>query len=385
MAERRTGKTIRTKLLISYLAIAALILVVGLIGIYNIHEVYSNGNEIYVNNLKSVEYLKSINQNVKEIDQCVVSMMSELDKDFHESYVNKVSQLQAENEVLMEEYGKLKVTSLEQRRYKQCRISILTFDKQIADIIERIQKGDTDGAVGAYEQELMPAKACTYELLEAVVELSTRNASRRNAENYDIYQNIIWLIGMATLFSVIITVIVSIRMSNYFTSKLGAIQRLARRISEYNISDDILAMADDEFGETMEALNDSQFMLRDLLEKIVEESASLADTGEEISLAVRKSSTRIETVNMQVLESGEIANTVDSAVHAIFEKCTVDEEEDRLLKEILSQSDKAQEILTKAGAELTSVAMYLEQIGITSDYQNEIANSHKEQVQRFKV
>lgn len=385
MSDKKSGMSIRKKLLLSYFSIVALILVIGIIGIYNVREVYSNGNEIYINNLKSVEYLKSINQNVKEIDQCVISMMSNLDAIYHKAYIEQITKLQKDNERLMEQYSQLKITDLEKRRYNQCRLSILTFDKQIDSIVERINKEDMEGALGAYEQELMPAKACTYELIEAVVNLATDNAQSKNEENKRIHENLIWMIGIFMMLSIIVAVFITIRMSNYFTSRLAAIQRLAKRISEYNISDDIQGMENDEFGETMEALNESQFMMRDLMEKIIDESATISDTGEEVSLAVRKSGQRIENVNVKVLQSGEMAEQMDTAVRQILENRSLDADTVCQLNTILKKSDEAREILVDARAELSSVAMQLEQIGITSDYQNEIANGHREQVKKFKV
>lgn len=385
MSDKKSGMSIRKKLLLSYFSIVALILVIGIIGIYNVREVYSNGNEIYINNLKSVEYLKSINQNVKEIDQCVISMMSNLDAIYHKAYMEQITKLQKDNERLMEQYSQLKITDLEKRRYNQCRLSILTFDKQIDSIVERINKEDMEGALGAYEQELMPAKACTYELIEAVVNLATDNAQSKNEENKRIHENLIWMIGIFMMLSIIVAVFITIRMSNYFTSRLAAIQRLAKRISEYNISDDIQGMENDEFGETMEALNESQFMMRDLMEKIIDESATISDTGEEVSLAVRKSGQRIENVNVKVLQSGEMAEQMDTAVRQILENRSLDADTVCQLNTILKKSDEAREILVDARAELSSVAMQLEQIGITSDYQNEIANGHREQVKKFKV
>lgn len=385
MTEKKSGMSIQKKLLLSYFSIVALILVVGSIGIYNVREVYSNGNEIYINNMNSVEYLKSINQNVKEIDQCVISMMSNLNLKYHTAYVEQIAKLQENNRILMEQYFQLEITDLEKRRYNQCRLSILTFDKQIDRIVESINKGDTEGALGTYEQELMPAKACTYELIEAVVELATANAQSKNEENKQIYENLIWMTGMIMLLSVIVAVFITIRMSNYFTSKLTAIQRLAKRISEYNISDDIQGMENDEFGETMDALNESQFMMRDLMEKIIDESATISDTGEEVSLAIRKSGQRIENINVKVLQSGEMTEQIDDVVRQILENRSLDKDMVERLNMLLKKSDEAREILVDARAELSSVAMHLEQIGITSDYQNEIANSHREQVKKFKV
>lgn len=385
MTEKKKGMSIKKKLLLSYFSIVVLILVIGIIGIYNVKEVYDNGNEIYVNNLKSVDYLKSINQNVKEIDQCVISMMSILDEENHDSYITKITRLQEENRMLMEQYEGLQITALEERRYNQCRLSILTFDKQIENIVENLNQGNVEAAVGAYKQELMPVKACTYELVEAVVELSTATAQSKNEENQSIHQNLIWMIGLIMVVSIIVAVIITIRMSRYFTDKLVAIQRLAKRLSEYNIADDIQNVENDEFGQTMVALNDSQFMMRTLLEEIIDESATISETGEEVSMAVRKSAQRIETVNMKVLQSGEMAQQMDETVHQILDKHSVDEETASALSSFLKKSDEAKNKLSDARSELNSVVTYLEQIGVTSDYQNELANNHKERVQKFKV
>jgi len=42
-------------------------------------------------------------------------------------------------------------------------------------------------------------------------------------------------------------------------------------------------------------------------------------------------------------------------------------------------------IREEARTELSNIVTYLEQIAVTSDYQNEIANNHKEQVKKFKI
>ncbi len=385
MTEKRKGMTIRKKLLLSYFSLVLLIVIIGIIGISNIREVYQNGNEIYLSNLKSVDYLKSIDLNVKEIDQSLMVLMSRVGSSYQEEYLSDINRLQKENEGLLEAYSKLNVTRLEKRRYNQFRLSLLTFDKQIEVIKEKLKAGDREAAINAYTQELTPVRATTYELIEAIVELSAANAQSKNDNNQKIYDRLILVIVITMLLAILIAVIVTVKMSNYFTSKLGAIQRLAKRISEYNISDDIRGMSNDEFGQTMEALNDSQFMMRELMERIIEESSTISDTGEEVSLAVRKSGQRIENINVKVLQSGEMAGQMDNTVRTILEDRSLDQDTVERLNNILKKSEEARGILSEARAELSSVAMYLEQIGITSDYQNEIANSHKEQVKKFKV
>lgn len=386
MTKKKPGLSIRKKLMLSYFAIVSLILIVGGIGIFYIHEVYNNGNEIYVNNLKSVEFLKSINQNVKEIDQCIVSMMSELNAESNNSYVTRISILQEETEMLMDEYENLNVTNLEERRYNQCRLSILTFNKQINSIIDSILSHETSIAVNEYEQELAPVKACTYELVEAVVELSNKNAQSKNDENKQIYHKILWLIGVVMFFSILLAIVITFSMSSYFTKKLTAIQNLAKRISEYNVADDIQEkISNDEFGITMTALNDSQFMMRDLLEKIIDESANISEIGRDVTIAVRKSNQRLESTNLQIYDACTKTEELEQLIHTLLENRSLSDELADTLTNTLKLSSQEREALKDSQSELASIIMYLEQIGITSQHQNEIAGQHWEQVKKFKI
>ena len=385
MREKKKRMRIRKKLLISYFSIVALIVVVGVLGIYNIHAVYKNGDDIYVNNLKSVEYLKSINQNVKEIDQCIISMMTELDSLNHVKYMMTITTLKQENEELMEAYEKIPVSDMENRRYQQCRLSILSFNKQIDEMLDSVKEGEKEAALQRYQQELMPVKACTYELIDAVVDMATSLAEQKNKDNMRIYERLIWMICLVGGIAVIVAIIITVYMNNYFTSKLVAIQHLAKRISEYNVSDDILGTENDEFGETMEALNDSQFKMRELLEKIISESADISDTGVEVSAAVRKSNQRIEAVNVKLYDAESILVNVYDHLDELMENRELSQELVDAIQEMMDDEQTAKDDLKDIQSELSNIAMFLEQIGITSDYQNEIATGHKQQVEKFKV
>lgn len=392
MRGKKIEFSIRKKMLYSYLVIVVLILIVGGFGIYNIRRVYRNGNEIYVNNLKSIEYLKSINQNVKEIDQCLVSMMGPLGEGNFSSSEKRIAQLMEENQELMDKYSEIEVSKLEGRRYKQCRLSIMTFDKYINATVELL-RGNTDTkdtdkketAVTSYEQELMPVKACTYELIEAIVELATDNARLKNEENHRVFINLIWVNGIVMVFSIFLSVLITFRMSGNFKARLDQIRGLAIRLSEYNVSDDIEETGNDEFGETMAALNESQFMLRDLLEKITDESATIDNIGGEVSEAIRKSSQKVEAVNVDLYNVEDTIAQLESYAKSSIDAEISAQNITKLLQDVSQKCQTSMDWMQEMQTELTGIATYLEQIGITAEYQNEIANKHRAQVERFRV
>lgn len=383
--KKRTGFTIRKKMLISYISVMLMLIVIGVIGIFYIEKVYDNGRAIYENNLKAVEYLKSINVNLKELDICTFHLIVELDWQHDEECSNKIDSLIADNVALMDAYSELEISDKEKELYEQGKASVLEYHKQVSELITSNQLENEAETLKMYQDKLLPVAKSTNELIETAVDVATDHAKQANEDNQTIYTNIIWLICAFMVIAIIIAIVISYRMSNYISSKLKSIQMMAKRMSEYNISDDIETYDDDEFGATVEALNESQFMVRDLLEKIINESAVISNMGEEVSLAVRKSEQRIEQVNVSILEYEKIASQVEILVKEMVDERDVTEKEELSLKQIREMLVEAKDIREFTRTELSSIATYLEQIGITSDYQNEIANNHKEQVKKFKV
>ncbi len=374
---KKTGLTIRRKLLISYLAIMVLLIMVGVIGIFYMGKVYSSGKAIYETDLKAVQYLKSISQNLKELDKCTFHLMVDLEWEHDEECERQIDTLINDNLELMDEYAKLNVSDIQRNHYETGRASVLEFHETIKKLLLGTNELNETQMLTMYQEEFLPIKDTTNALIEEAVNMATEHADKRNQDNYNIYNKIIWIVCIVMIVALIIAIAISINMSNRFTSKLKSIQLMARRISEYNVSDDIVEVVDDEFGKTVEALNESQFMIRDLMEKIINESAIISDMGEEVSLAVRKSEQRIEQVNVSILEYDKIVLKIEDHVKHLLDGRLLNDEDEKELARLKIDLYAAKKVLEEARNELSSIAIYLEQIGITSDYQNEIANSHK--------
>lgn len=382
---KKTGLTIQRKMLISYLIIIVLLIVIGVTGIFYMGKVYNSGKAIYENDLKAVQYLKSISQNLKELDKCTFHLMVELEWEHDEECEKQIDMLIEDNLKLMDDYSKLSVSDIQKEHYELGSASVLEFHDKIEELLLDVEVLDETQMLVVYQKEFLPMQENTNALIEDAVNMAIEHADRRNQDNYNIYNKIIWIICIVMFVAVIIAIIISISMSNYFVTRLKSIQLMARRISEYNVSDDIAEVENDEFGKTVEALNESQFMIRDLMEKIINESAIISDMGEEVSLAVRKSEQRIEQVNVSILEYDKIVLKIEEHVKKLMEGRSLDEKDDNELSRLKIDLYAAKKILENARNELSSIAIYLEQIGITCDYQNEIANSHKYQVTKFKV
>ena len=385
MSRRSVKKGIHRQLLLSYIMIIILMILVGISAIYHVKRVYNNGDIIYEDNLKAVDYLKTLNTNVREIDQYLIRMIKRLGSDSiaeNKEYINVIRQ---ENIELMSEYERLSLTSMENRRYNQCRLSFMSLDRYIDEIIELTESGEAVAAVNLYEQELMPVEACTYELIDAAAELASRRARLKNDDNKNYYYRTINIILFTTLIIAIFGVFISIRMSNSFTRKLKHIQEWASGLSEYNVSNDIKMESNDEFSATAKALNDSQFMIRELIGKIIEGSTLMSETGNTMSESIRKVKSKVENINLTELEYEEDGKQLFSLIKETMRQYPLNEEMINEWNEVLARLEENIELADDSSKELMNIATILEQIGITADYHNEIVVKHKEQIDKFTV
>lgn len=385
MSRVRIDKSIRTQLLVSFFFIVLLMVLVGIASIYHVRRVYRNGNTIYMNNLQTVDYLKTMHINIKLIDKCLLGMVKDIDKYTVDEYISQIENIQEQNTQLMYKYENLDYDKEEKQIYDQCRIKIIDFNKYTTTIIGLVEEGKLEEAHDVYSEDLIPLEKGACEKLEEVTDYATEHAENSNEDNYNSYRRVVMAIVVTMILTTVLAVLISIRVSNSFTDKLNVIQRWAKRISEYNVSEDITEVGKDEFGVTTKALNDSQFMIRDLVEKIMEESAMISDTGKEVSDAIRKSKKRMENINLSIMESEKLEQGTIEAVKSIMMHKSIPDDLVEELKNMLANVEKSIEDKDSFQEQIADMTTYMEQIAITSDYQNQIAMTHRNQVGKFKV
>ena len=382
---RKRWVSIRGRLLKSYLIMVIIILLLGVLGVNSIYRVYSNGSTIYYNHMRAVEYLKSVSQNLREIDRDLVVLSTGSGVHEDSDYLFAIMTLQNENDRLLHAYEKLTLTDMEKRRYEQCRLSLRSFNRQTDMILELVQQDDDRKVYAVYEQELAPIKAVAFELIDATVELSLRKAEERNIANQTIFTHIIIAACVLSICAVAAAVWIAFLMGRYFTRRFDSIRELARRMGEYDISDDLKEMPEDELGETMRALNDSQFMIRDFMDNIVSETGEMTDMGTDVAKAVRKVRDKLQKESVCLMENGESAKELSIlAKRALTEKLT-EEQRSEMLQHYLEVYKQVGRVADTASDDIAEMTTYLEQIAVTAEQQNEILLSHRGKISRFKT
>jgi hypothetical protein len=174
-----------------------------------------------------------------------------------------------------------------------------------------------------------------------------------------LYSNII-AFGVAIIGSIVIV----IYMSSYIEKKLDGIMKLSERMSNFDLTKDIEPTGDDAFGKALMSVNEAQFRLREVIEKLQSDSENTEESSRDIADAVRKAQERLELINVSIMDYQ----------NKIKEKPEKDKED----KEILIK-------IRELGAEIGATSQFLEQVVIAADYQQEVSENYVTQLKRFKL
>ncbi len=185
-----------------------LIILTGLLTFIGVSGVYRIGKYTIEKNIESMQEIDSMSTNMGNIDQYMLYIVSRLNVSKNNTYLENINLLIEKNEKTAEAYKVISndtsFTDMERRRYNQCRLGIITYDKKVNEIVGKIENGNFNDAKAIYEQEFTPAKACLIELLDAVSELNQRTSEQRLAYNYWFYVIVTVILALATILSVIV-------------------------------------------------------------------------------------------------------------------------------------------------------------------------------------
>ena len=146
--------------------------------------IYSNSRRIYSRDLESIQHVSNINDQLSDINENVLSVVSTLFLDTDSDPLNEIKN--SFNVIREEEeaYEQIKGRSeTEQRRYRQAKLAIESYNSILKDQVPLFEQGDFSTARSIYVQEIIPLQNSASEMLTAAMELGSRNAEESVHQN----------------------------------------------------------------------------------------------------------------------------------------------------------------------------------------------------------
>lgn len=296
---------VRTKLLISYLVLLSIIVIIGVIGGLFISRVNTNSENMYANNLSSINLLYKLNGNFLEVDYNIQKLVFDNEGNI-QTYIDNINSISAENDKLIKEYENVGTDTSgwltgEKDIYNNFKGNMEDYRNLRENMIQLVKSGEASLYTTKFNQ-MEDARNNTLMYLKKLIAVNLNGAKDANSQNRNTFILAIVIFAVFLLLGVAITLYLAYKMDKSITIPLLKIKDFAVKMSELDFSIPIKASGNDEFGQTGEALAVAQKNVKELINNMMEGSRQLDQSSEELEAAEESLNDRFRTVDGSIKE-----------------------------------------------------------------------------------
>jgi methyl-accepting chemotaxis protein len=327
---------VRTKLISSFLIVAILIGIVGIIGALSLRNVNNRAEEMYNISLQHVKEILSIKANMSEIKSSIAIIMYQKDEYKIIESEKAINSAVKETNEYIADYEKSPMTEKEVKAWEEFNDSRGKYTDIREKVMEAVKANNLDEAQKQYVQ-MVPFQTRMMDSLNKVIDINVSQAKAANENISETYKNANMTIYILTFVGFIIAVLFGVLMSKKINTPLKKIKEFAERLSLYDFSVSINTKGNDEFGQTAIALNKAQENVNDLIKEIVENSQEISGSSQELSAIAEELSSKAIFIDEAV---NNIADDMEKTSDASEQVSASVQEVDSSINEL---SEKAME------------------------------------------
>lgn len=297
---------ISNQLILAFSVIIILLISVWGIDKINLSKLSKANSELYNNNLIGIISLSDIRQGQLEMQIYIERLLSNVNDKEKTELINSVSELRKNVFNQLEVYEKGVLNDEDSRLYKELVSSIDAYWNKADEVIDFIKENNYDEAK-LKMVDLGMLNDITKEKVEELVDLNSVWANDANLNNESLYNKSNKITVILLLISFTVAIICSTRMIKIISSSLNKIKKILFRMSNYDLSENIEVVKNDEFGEIFLALNNAQENMKNLINIIIKSIEEISTTSEELSYTM-------EEMSSKFLEISEASDGISTAV-----------------------------------------------------------------------
>lgn len=324
---------IKVKLIVSFVIVAMLIGVVGIIGTLSLRTINSNSKSMYNDELLGTYMLTDMNKNLIESKSDIIELIYVKDESRKSHLKDNIKTNDNETQKYIVSYEKLSMNEKQKQIWNTYKSQFEIYKSLKERIMSFVNEGNLEKAGEEYKQFL----TTTDLMISNLNKLITNNLNQAKKFNLDtslIYARSNKIMVALIIIGLLCAVFLGLGTSIHINEPLVKIQSLAERLAVYDFSSSISITREDEFGKIGSALNKAQENVNHLLRTIIENTQDMSASSEQLYAAIEEVSTKIKDIDDEVnnvyggveetsASSEEITASVeevDSSINELSEK-----------------------------------------------------------------
>lgn len=384
--KRSKNVSVKVKLIVSFVAISTFIAIVGILGGIVISNIAKRGKSMYECNIKSINELQLIKENLLNIRHSLDVIVLSKDDEVSKINSDEIEQLRKENLTYITSYDSYDLTPEERVIWKKFNEEMEKYRILRQEVIDYALQANYIEAEKVMP-EVTQIRMKMFEEIDRLIE-HNKNTAEEICKNNSIFaSNAIFLMIGITIVGSLFALGLAIGISNYIIKSLKNGVSFAQALGNGDLTFEIdgnnknskkkTRQNTDEFGQLMDALNKSRNNLKNIVTQIMTHSQDVSASSEELSATTEELSSDFEVINRS---TEHIVNDVMD-INAVTEElyATIEQTErgiSHLATIATDGSCKSKDIMTRA-EEVKAQGISSEQLanGIYQNKQLSIINA----------
>lgn len=298
------------KLTSSFLILACLVGLVGLIGVKNLTTINANGSRIYSNDLMATEKLNNIRSKFLENRSSAILFYYTSDKAKQQDIKQLISVNSESNNKNEQDYEKVYGSTLadsEKQLYDEFKKSQVDYRDKRTKMIQLVEEGNLQEASTIMEQ-VFQANDQSIESLDKLITAHEQDADHRQASNQNDYGRTLVVMFSLIGLSIVFALALGLFLSRNLTKRLGNIVRFAEALGNDDLTQQLTIYGSDEIEQLGVSINKATQNMEELVKAIGDSCQTMNAQSEELSATTEELLATMQTIEQstqQIVQGSE--------------------------------------------------------------------------------
>ncbi|ABR35255.1 methyl-accepting chemotaxis protein [Clostridium beijerinckii] len=298
--------SIKTKLLIGFMSMVILIGITGFFGKFGLSNTESSIEQIYSDDLKSIDEIHSVKENFLIEIKIVNDVVLEQDNSKVQTALQQLDQIKTKNSAVVEAFGNSSMSNDEKKEFDDLN-SILgdKFATEKDNLFELLKNGNYSEAKIKLS-EINQTTEIISKHLDNLVEINQKQADEAYSSAKENYRKTTNIMHAILIVGIILAIAIGTGLSIYISMIIKKVLLFAEALGDGDLTYSIESENNDELGLLIRALNNAKEKIKSVIENIVIQAQGVTASSEELSATLEELSSNFESIDKNT--SGIVEN-----------------------------------------------------------------------------
>jgi len=307
---------LRTKLLTGFSVLAVVALVIGLVGITQIHDIAGSDMLMYEKMTVPLAQLGDVQSDVQATAAQVYTMLLSSDPQEDRKSEEKINVLQARIDKTIPEFEKTIIAASIRDAFNEFVATRNEYTPKLRQVISMAMAGKKKEAYAYARGDVAPIRAKMAVALQKLVDLKKGRAGETAAANADLAGRATWITSLVMGIGVLLAASLGLFIAGLISRPVRELAEKATTIASGDLTVEVSNPSEDEVGLLAHAFAQMVASLRDTIGQVEEASAAVASATTQISSSTEEMAAGTQEQNTQ---AGEVASAVEEMTKTIVE------------------------------------------------------------------